>query len=89
MRAAYEHEGRGLGAMASWAIVVGLALVLVAAGLLTRAFVRDVPRAWDLGAFPDVPGQSPYAIQVLPDGVPRQMAPLPEAHPPAAPEGGG
>jgi hypothetical protein len=66
-----------------WIVIVLIAMLVVAWGLLAFALVRDVPRAWHYGALPDTPGESVYSSNPTPDATtpPPQIAPLPEAQP--------
>jgi hypothetical protein len=80
-----ERAGRGWG----WLIVILVAALVAAWGLLSFARVPDVPRTWRYGAPPDAPGESVYSSNPTPREAapPVQMAPLPEARP-AAGSGG-
>lgn len=67
-----------------WAILLALSIGLVAWCMVLMMLIPDVPRQWDFGQLPDVPGESVYSTlpppvtPVLPD-IPRNMPPLPEA----------
>lgn len=70
------------GPAAGWIVLALICLGLLAWGLVIFRFVPDVPRLWDFGASPDVPGESIYATQATPRAAsaPAQLTPLPEAN---------
>ena len=67
----------------SWIVVLLVAALVVAWGLVAFTLVRDVPRTWHHGALPDTPSESIYSTNPTPDAAnpPRQILPLPEAKP--------
>ncbi|MCY2928972.1 MAG: hypothetical protein NTV86_05660 [Planctomycetota bacterium] len=66
---------------AGWVVLLLVCLALLAWGLVIFRFVPDVPRRWDFGAHPDVPGESIYSTQTTPRtaSAPAQLPALPEA----------
>lgn len=77
----YEIESRPRGPAAGWIVLLLVCLTLLAWGLGIFHFVPDVPRRWDFGARPDVPGESIYSTQATPHATPApsQLTPLPKA----------
>lgn len=62
-----------------WVVLIVLSLFLIGTGMLTHFIVRDVPRWWDFGQMPDIPGQSPFST-IEPSkhiSPPSQLTPLP------------
>lgn len=74
----------------SWAILIGLCLLLVSTGIMVHRIVPDTPRTWDYGAMETIPGESVYSSMTPNPGgvgpaetdkIPRQIAPRPGAQP--------
>ena len=67
----------------SWIVIILVAALVVAWGLVAFMLVRDVPRTWHRGALPDTPSESIYSTSPAPDAAnpPPQIQPLPEAKP--------
>ena len=79
-----HEEHRDIPQWLSWALLALLTAGVVAWCMFLMMMVMDAPRAWDFGAFPDVPGESVYSTRpgtppFDPETVPRQMPKLPEA----------
>lgn len=77
----YEVEVTPRSPAAGWGVLLLICLAMLAWGLAIFRFVPDVPRRWDFGAHPDVPGESIYSTQTTPRSAsaPAQLTPLPEA----------
>ena len=75
------EEYRKIGPVRAWLILFLLAALVVGYGVLNYELVRERPRAWDFGALPQTPSESPYTSVSPPaqTPAPRQMPRLPEA----------
>ena len=60
-----------------WVVVILVAALVIAWGLLAFVLVPDVPRTWHMGALPDAPGESVYST----NPPPREAAPPPQIPP--------
>ncbi|RPI60867.1 MAG: hypothetical protein EHM48_06535, partial [Planctomycetaceae bacterium] len=79
-----EHEeNRYFSGKAGWAAIVLLCAVIIGWGYVNYFFIADTPRRPDMGALPDVPGESIYSTSPNPTIMPttRQVSELPEAVP--------
>ncbi|MCY2924993.1 MAG: hypothetical protein NT031_06055 [Planctomycetota bacterium] len=78
----YEVEFTPRGPAAGWVVLLLICVAMLAWGLAIFHFVPDVPRRWDFGTRPDVPGESIYSTQTTPPATPAapaQLTPLPKA----------
>ncbi len=83
MDEAEKHESSA--SYRGWVIVLLICAGIILWGVIIYNIVQDSARAPDFGVLPDAPSQSIYTMEPVPGpAAPPQVAPLPEARPPAS-----